>query len=153
MDVLTPEQRRRCMTRIKARNTKPEVLLRKALFALGFRYRLHDRRLPGTPDLVFPKFRAAVFVNGCFWHGHDCPLFAVPQTNTDFWLQKIGATRARDKRAVSSLRRMGWRVLTVWECTLRRPTKVPVGAVATRAARWLSGTRGLGEIPRIPARY
>ena len=147
MDVLTPEQRRRCMTRIKARNTKPEVLLRKALFALGFRYRLHDRRLPGTPDLVFPKFRAAVFVNGCFWHGHDCPLFVVPKTNTEFWLQKIGVNRARDKGAVSSLRRMGWRVLTVWECALRRPRQVPIAVVAARAARWLGSKRGLAAIP------
>ncbi len=147
MDVLTPEQRRHCMTRIKARDTKPEVLLRKALFALGFRYRLHDRRLPGTPDLVFPKYRAVVFVNGCFWHGHDCPLFVVPQTNTDFWLQKIGANRARDRRAVSSLRRMGWRVLTVWECALRRPAQVRNLVVAAKTARWLGSQGGLAEIP------
>ena len=89
MDVLTPDQRQRCMASIKARNTKPEVLLRKGLFSLGLRYRLHEKKLPGTPDLVFPKYRAVVFIHGCFWHGHGCSLFVVPGTNTAFWLAKI----------------------------------------------------------------
>jgi len=147
MDVLTPDQRRRCMTRIKARNTKPEVVLRKQLFALGFRYRLHDRALPGTPDIVFPKFHAAVFVHGCFWHGHECALFTVPATNTEFWMAKIGVNRARDAGAVRALRDLGWRVLTVWECTLRGREKLPLNILALRIARWLRGRRGLASVP------
>src|ERR1700678_3301286 len=137
MDVLTAEQRRRCMANIRGRNTKPEIILRKALFALGFRYRLHQRGLPGTPDLVFPKYRATVFVHGCFWHGHGCALFVVPETNREFWVKKIGGNRARDERAVAALGRLGWRVMTVWECGLRGRERQPVGELAARIAQWL----------------
>jgi len=134
------------MARIKARNTKPEVLLRKALFSLGLRYRLHDKRLPGTPDLIFPKYRAAVFIHGCFWHGHDCKLFVVPSTNTGFWLEKIGENRSRDEHAVSALAALGWRVMTVWECALRGTGKWPMSELTDRIARWLGSRRKTGEI-------
>jgi DNA mismatch endonuclease (patch repair protein) len=148
MDVLTPEQRQRCMARIKARNTKPEVLLRSALFARGLRYRLHQRSLPGTPDLVFPKFHAVVFIHGCFWHGHGCPLFVVPATNTEFWLNKIGVNRSRDEDARSALRDLRWRVLTVWECTLRGRKKLALDGLAGKIERWLCGGSPLSEIPK-----
>jgi DNA mismatch endonuclease (patch repair protein) len=107
------------MANVKSRNTKPEIVLRRALFSRGLRYRLHVKRLPGTPDLVFPKYRAVVFVHGCFWHGHDCRLFVVPATNREFWVQKIDGNRSRDEQAIRALRGMGWRVMTVWECAVR----------------------------------
>lgn len=149
MDVLTPEQRRRCMTSIRAGNTKPEVLLRKALWQRGFRYRLHDRSLPGTPDLVLPRFRAVVFVHGCYWHGHDCPLFVVPATNTEFWMGKIRGNQDRDLRALESLSATGWRVCTVWECALRGPTRSEVGDVADRVESWV---RSGGQMISLPTR-
>src|SRR6266446_3068678 len=102
MDVLNPEQRRRCMSSIKG--SEYQARGREALFSLGFRYRLHDKRLPGTPDLFFPRYRAVVFIHGRFWHGHSCKLFVVPATNTAFWVQKIGGNRARDEREVAALR-------------------------------------------------
>ena len=147
MDVLTAEQRRRCMARIKSRNTKPEVLLRKALWHRGFRYRLHDRSLPGTPDMVFPQYQAVVFVHGCFWHGHGCALFVVPSTNTEFWLGKIGGNRERDARALDALRTAGWRVFTVWECALRGPERSSVDAVAECVAGWLRSRRVSAVLP------
>ena len=149
MDVLTPEQRQRCMARIKGRNTKPEVVLRKALFSLGFRYRLHDKRLPGTPDLVFPKYHAVVFVHGCFWHGHECALFVVPATNTAFWMQKIAGNRSRDAKALHELRALGWRVLTAWECALRGRGRLPLDELARSIARWLRSKRHSSEIPPV----
>jgi DNA mismatch endonuclease (patch repair protein) len=147
MDVLTPEQRRRCMAKIGGRNTKPEIVLRKALFAAGFRYRLHQRELPGTPDLVFPKYRATVFVHGCFWHGHGCALFVAPETNREFWLKKIAGNRARDERAVAALGESGWRVMTVWECGLRGRNRLPVEKLAARIAKWLKARTRVGELP------
>src|ERR1022692_4519044 len=147
MDVLTPEQRRRCMVRIRGQNTKPEVVLRKALFSLGLRYRLHQKRLPGTPDLVFPKYHAVVFIHGCFWHGHQCKLFVVPATNTEFWLQKIDGNRSRDERVMGELRSLGWRAMTVWECALRGTDRAPIEELARRVERWLASRRMSGEIP------
>ena len=147
MDVLTPEQRHRCMAKIKGRNTKPEVVLRKALFSLGLRYRLHQKRLPGTPDLVFPRYRAVVFIHGCFWHGHNCKLFVVPATNRDFWVQKLGGNRSRDRRAVCALQALGWRVMTVWECAIRGQNCLPVAAVAAEISRWLHASKPMSELP------
>lgn len=119
-DNLTQAQRRRTMQAVKGRDTKPEWALRRRLHALGFRYRLHDRTLPGKPDLVLPRWRAAVFVHGCFWHGHDCPRGARrPATNRAYWEAKIARNQARDAAAEERLRAMGYRVLTVWECELK----------------------------------
>lgn len=108
------------MKRVKRSDTKPEVTLRKALHRLGFRYVIGDKSLPGTPDLVFPKYRAAVFVHGCFWHGHECRQGRAPTSNVDYWGPKIVANRARDARKEQELRDLGWRVFTVWECQLRK---------------------------------
>jgi DNA mismatch endonuclease (patch repair protein) len=140
------------MAKIRDRNTKPELVLRKALFALGLRYRLHQKDLPGTPDLVFPKYGAVVFIHGCFWHGHSCKLFVTPATNREFWTTKIGQNRDRDKRALSQLGKLGWRVLTVWECALRGPEKTPVDEVAQRVKRWLSSQRQIGEVAQATRR-
>ncbi len=124
-DVLTREQRSRCMSRIRSKNTRPELKVRSALHALGFRYRLHDKRLPGCPDLVFSKNKVAVSVNGCFWHMHSCHLgAATPKTNAAFWAAKRMGNVQRDKRASAALRRLGWRHFVVWECICRRPTKL-----------------------------
>lgn len=139
------------MARIRVQNTKPEVLLRKALWHRGFRYRLHDRSLPGTPDFVLPQFRAVVFVHGCFWHGHDCALFVVPATNTDFWMGKIDMNRERDRRALEALCAGGWRVCTVWECAFRGPKRSGVDDVADRIGRWLHSRRKMLLLPKRPS--
>jgi DNA mismatch endonuclease (patch repair protein) len=108
------------MSRIKGKNTKPEEIVRKYLFSKGFRYRKNDKRLPGTPDIVLPKYKTVIFVNGCFWHGHkDCRYFVVPKTNTDFWLKKINTNLERDKRKQEALKELGWNVIVVWECELK----------------------------------
>jgi DNA mismatch endonuclease (patch repair protein) len=119
-DVLTPAQRRTNMSRIRAADTKPEMAVRRRLHALGYRYRLHVRGLPGTPDLVFPSLQKVVFVNGCFWHSHDCKYGKVtPATNAEFWAAKRSATVARDLRNRENLEAVGWTVFTAWECETR----------------------------------
>lgn len=123
-DVLTPAQRHLNMSRIRGRDTKPEMIIRRGLHALGFRYRLHDRSLPGRPDMVLPRYRAVIFVNGCFWHGHNCSLFKIPGTNKIFWEDKINTNKERDARAVEHLISLQWRVLLVWECSLRGRSKL-----------------------------
>lgn len=119
MDVHTPAARSRNMRAIKGKNTKPELALRKALFAQGYRYRLHDKKLPGRPDIVLPKYRTAIFVHGCFFHGHGCSTFKWPATRAGFWRAKIEGNRARDERQQAKLRELGWQVLVVWECELK----------------------------------
>ena len=124
---MTPMQRSAHMAKIKSKNTKPELILRKKLHALGYRYRLHDAKLPGKPDLVFPSRKKVVFVNGCFWHGHDCPVGArLPKTNTAFWLDKRERNQARDQRHIDMLSDLGWECLVVWECTIKASSVVPV---------------------------
>ncbi|WP_282244972.1 very short patch repair endonuclease [Stenotrophomonas sp. PS02300] len=119
VDSLTPEQRSAQMSRIRGTNTKLEVLVRKGLHARGFRYRLGGAGLLGRPDIVLPKYGTVLFVHGCFWHGHSCPLYRLPKTRPEFWADKIGKNRSRDERVVAELESAGWRVLTVWECSLR----------------------------------
>ena len=121
MDVHSKETRSYNMSRIKGKNTKPEERVRKYLFSQGFRYRKNDKRLPGTPDIVLPKYKTVVFVNGCFWHGHEgCKYFVWPQNNADFWKAKINANIQRDQRKKEELERLGWRVLVIWECGLKK---------------------------------
>jgi DNA mismatch endonuclease (patch repair protein) len=126
------------MSGIRGRNTKPEILVRSLLHREGFRFRLHVRELPGKPDIVLPKYRAAIFVHGCFWHGHDCPLYRLRSTRPDFWRNKIDRNRASDHRARDALLAAGWRVAVVWECALRGAGTDP-GQVAQRLAVWLRG--------------
>lgn len=123
-DIKTKEDRSYNMSRISGKNTKPEKLVRKYLFSQGFRYRKNDRKLPGTPDLVLPKYRTVIFINGCFWHGHEgCKYFVWPKSNVDFWRNKILTNIARDKLQTKQLKKMGWTVLVVWECELRPKTR------------------------------
>jgi len=135
-DVVPPEVRSRMMSGIRGKNTQPEWIVRRALHARGYRYRLHLRNLPGCPDIVLPRHRAVVFVHGCFWHGHDCSLFRWPKTRPEFWRAKIDRNRTNDEKHRAELLSMGWRVAVVWECALRH--HVDVGA---ELAEWL-GTCG-----------
>ena len=119
-DTMTPEQRHRCMAAIKGKDTKPEMIVRRYLHALGFRYGLHNRKLPGSPDLIFRSFKTVVFIHGCFWHGHDgCKYYRLPKSNVEFWQQKIERNRQRDEETTAKLIEKGWNVITVWECDLR----------------------------------
>ena len=123
-DVHSKEIRSYNMSRIRSGNTKPEELIRKYLFSRGLRYRKNDKRLPGKPDLVFPKYRVVIFVHGCFWHKHTgCRYFVLPETNTEFWDDKLEGNRQRDERDSAKLRASGWRVIVVWECELRKPVR------------------------------
>ncbi|MER8606596.1 very short patch repair endonuclease [Mesorhizobium sp. M0663] len=142
-DIVSPEVRSRMMAGIKGVNTKPELILRLALHAGGFRYRLHDRRLPGRPDMVFPRRRAALFAHGCFWHGHDCHLFRLPGTRPDFWREKIARNRERDTVAEAALAEHGWRCGVVWECAIRGRTALPLGEVIAQCAAWLESGQPL----------
>lgn len=117
---MTPEQRSRCMSRIKGRDTKPEMMVRKFLFSKGLRYRVNVPTLPGKPDIVLAKYKTVIFIDGCFWHGHEgCRYSTIPKTNTDFWLTKITRNSARDHEVTVSLTALGWRVIRLWECTLK----------------------------------
>ena len=123
-DVHSSEVRSFNMSRIKSKNTKPEILVRKFLFSKGFRYRLHSSKLPGKPDIVFPKYKTVIFVNGCFWHGHEgCKYFVVPKTKTEWWINKIYKTRQLDKENTAKLEKSGWKVLTIFECQLKKDNK------------------------------
>jgi DNA mismatch endonuclease (patch repair protein) len=119
MDRITRKARSALMSKIRGKNTTPEIRIRKLLFSLGYRYRLHDKRLPGCPDIVFVSRKKAIFINGCFWHGHSCKRGAKPTSNTEFWELKISGTISRDRKNKAALRKIGWSVLTVWQCEMR----------------------------------
>jgi DNA mismatch endonuclease (patch repair protein) len=122
-DVHTPEQRSYNMSRIRGKNTKPEELVRRYLFAQGFRYRKNDARFPGKPDIVLPKYKTVIFVNGCFWHAHEgCKYFVWPKSNVDFWKRKINGNIQRDLRNNQLLSEQGWNVIVIWECQLKKST-------------------------------
>jgi DNA mismatch endonuclease (patch repair protein) len=116
MDTLTVEQRSAVMSRVRSKNTRPELIVRSILHRMGFRFRLHRSDLPGRPDIVLPRHGAVVFVHGCFWHGHHCKRGSEPSSNIEFWRDKIDGNRRRDRRSIRRLRRDGWRVVVVWEC-------------------------------------
>lgn len=118
-DIMTPEQRSRCMSHIHSKNTKPEILVRKELFRRGYRYRINVSNLPGKPDIVLPKYKTVIFVNGCFWHGHEgYKYFVLPKTNAVFWENKIRQTQQRDASAILALHNIGWKIIVIWECEL-----------------------------------
>lgn len=145
-DVVDAATRSRMMAGIRGKDTKPELALRKALFARGFRYRLHAPDLPGKPDMVLPRYRATIFVNGCFWHGHDCPLFRLPGTRTEFWKAKIDRNRERDAEIAGRISDAGWRQLIVWECSMKGRLRLGLDTVAERASTWLQSSETLGII-------
>ena len=125
MDVHDEKTRSYNMSQIKGKNTRPEELVRKYLFAQGFRYRKNDKRLPGSPDIVLPKYKTVIFVNGCFWHGHTgCKYFIWPKNNAEFWRNKITTNIQRDAKKIEQLNSMSWNVITVWECQLRPEKRV-----------------------------
>jgi len=121
MDTLTPQQRHYCMSRIRSKATKPELQVRHWLWSHGYRYRLNVNSVPGKPDIVIRKYRTAIFVNGCFWHGHeDCKLYSVPKSNTDFWIAKVHRNRERDQEEYKALHDAGWKIVVIWECQLKK---------------------------------
>lgn len=134
------------MSGIRAKNTRPELAVRRALHALGFRFRLHSPDLPGKPDIVLPKWKTVIFVHGCFWHGHDCSLFKLPSTRTEFWSEKIVKNRERDRAVIQKLGSLGWRVLTVWECSLKGKGKLDIQVVANLVDHWLREGQGDMEV-------
>ena len=136
-DIVDKATRSRMMRGIRARDTKPEMQIRCMLHAKGFRYRLHDRQLPGTPDIVLPKYRAVIFVSGCFWHGHDCRLFRLPRTRRKFWSEKIARNRSNDATARERLSAAEWRHATVWECALRSRDPVAIAELNRRLVDWI----------------
>lgn len=136
-DVVDPITRSRMMAGIRGRNTKPEIAIRKGLHARGFRFRLHGEGLAGRPDIVLAKYRAVIFVQGCFWHGHGCALFKWPATRPAFWKDKIESNIARDARTKRMLIQQEWRVMRIWECALRGPHKVGIDQVLDTTASWL----------------
>ncbi|QVK30984.1 very short patch repair endonuclease [Pseudomonas syringae] len=136
-DVVDSATRSRMMAGIQGKNTSPELLIRKALHARGFRFRIHAKHLPGKPDLILPKYNAVIFIHGCFWHGHDCRFFKVPKTRTEFWLEKIGKNKARDSIHIASLQALGWRVLIIWECAVRCMKKQDSTLLVDLVSSWV----------------
>ena len=146
VDIVTPAVRSRMMSGIRSKNTRHEVRIRKALHAAGLRYRLHRRDLPGTPDITLPRHRAAIFVHGCFWHGHDCYLFKWPLTRPEFWANKIGGNRQRDQQVRTALHETGWRYLIIWECALRGKYRLEFDGLIKRVIVWVTGVLAECEI-------
>lgn len=144
-DIVSQYARSKMMAGIKSKNTRPELVLRKMLHRIGFRYRIHDGRLPGKPDLVFPKYHAVVFVHGCFWHGHSCPLFKWPSSNEMFWERKIRNNKRRDELNKFVLNESGWRIGIVWECALKK-SGYSGKEVVQKLVEWLGSESAYLEI-------
>ena len=145
-DIVSQETRSRMMSGIRGRDTQPELVIRKALHARGFRYRLHAPDLPGRPDMVFPRHRAVILAHGCFWHGHDCGLFRLPGTRREFWEAKINRNRERDREVDRGLAADGWRRLAVWECAMRGRGRLAHQELISQVVEWLKGSDALLEI-------
>ena len=145
-DTVAPDVRSRMMSAVRSKDTRPEMTVRRFLHAAGFRYRLHRRDLPGTPDMTLPRFGAIVFVHGCFWHGHGCPMFNWPATRRDFWERKIRGNAKRDADARGMLIGSGWRVLVIWECALRGPRKMDFDDLMNQVMEWIRSDRGEVEM-------
>lgn len=146
-DIVSPEKRSVMMSGIKGKNTKPEIIIRKALFKKGFRYRLHGKNLPGKPDLVLKKYNTVILVHGCYWHGHEnCHLFRYPKSKQEFWKEKIGKNIERDLKNEKALLDSGWNVIKVWECALKGKNKLPLDAVIQEIETGLQANSSLHEI-------
>lgn len=146
VDVVDQRTRSRMMAGIRSKNTKPELAIRKGLHRKGLRFRLHASMLPGCPDIVFPKYKVALFVHGCFWHGHKCKYFKVPQTRTEFWLEKIGCNKERDSVAFAALDVLGWRIGVVWECALRGQGADQISLLFENVSEWIISGSGNMEV-------
>jgi len=146
MDVFSKEKRSQVMSRIRGKDTKPEKFIRNALHRIGYRYRLHVSDLPGKPDLVFPKYKAVIFVHGCFWHGHNCHLFKWPKSRVEFWETKIMKNRENDNNSVNNLKTLGWRILLVWECAIKGKTKLESAQIIEDVVQWLESEKNFKEI-------
>lgn len=146
MDTHSKVIRSKNMRAVRSKNTRPELFIRQLLHSHGFRFRLHDKSLPGTPDIVLKKYRAVIFVHGCFWHGHNCHLFVMPKTRAEFWSKKINDNRRRDKLAYEKLVADGWRVLYIWECTLKGRKKLNTKQLIASIEEWLMATEQSAEI-------
>lgn len=141
------------MSRVRSKDTRFELDMRKRLHSLGFRYRLHRKDLPGRPDIVFPRYSAAIFINGCFWHLHRCYLSSIPRTKSKWWKAKLDRNHSRDGEAVESLKKLGWRVMILWECGIRRPgvnSGTELMKTADKAAKFLLSSKQYQEIPKTP---
>ena len=148
-DIVDPATRSRMMSGITAKNTKPELIIRKLLFNSGFRYRLHNRSLQGTPDIVLKKYRAVIFVNGCFWHGHNCHLFRLPKSRTDFWKKKIESNIERDARNRKILVEEGWRIGLIWECAVKGKERLDPEYLIKDISQWLKSEETFNELRGI----
>lgn len=140
------------MAAIRRVDTRPEVVIRRGLHARGLRFRLQDKQLPGRPDLVFPRYQVALFVNGCFWHGHDCPLFRWPSTRADFWRAKITGNVVRDLRNDAQLEALGWRVGVAWECAVKGPGRLPADQMLDELAAAIRGTAAAFSVQGVQSR-
>lgn len=145
MDVHTPEQRSFNMSRIKGKNTKPEMLVRKWLWHQGYRYQLHRKDLPCKPDIVFPRRKKIIFIHGCFWHQHDCKYFKWPKNNQQFWRKKIGNNVIRDQKNAQLLKEKGWKILTVWECEIKNDQNNILNSIIS----FLSHTYENAKVPEL----
>jgi DNA mismatch endonuclease (patch repair protein) len=148
-DIVNASTRSMMMSRVRGKDTRQEVEIRKRLFSLGFRYRLNDNKLPGKPDLVLPRYKAVILIHGCYWHAHDCYLFQLPATNKAFWKKKLLGNRQRDEANIEKLNKLGWRILIIWDCASRvvgRNRAAEFDRIATQAAKWLRSGRGNSEI-------
>lgn len=145
-DVVDAATRSRMMSGIRGVNTKPERHVRSLLHREGFRFRLHARELPGRPDIVLPRYRAVIFVHGCFWHGHVCHLFRLPSTRPEFWSAKIERNKENDKAAIAGLQARGWRVATVWECVLKGRQSCTDAMIRSSLCGWLRGESAIFEL-------
>jgi len=146
-DIKTPLARSKNMSAIKSKNTKPEIKIRKALFDRGYRYRLHDKKLPGKPDIILPKYNTVIFIHGCFWHGHqNCYLYKVPASNTEFWGKKINDNKRRDKAVTAALLEKGWRILIIWECSIKGKNKLNFDDVITQTENFIHSCQKIDAI-------
>ena len=149
VDIVDAFTRSRMMSGIRSKDTRHEIEIRKRLFAQGYRYRLHDKRLPGKPDIILPRYRAVIFVHGCFWHAHGCELFKMPSTRLEFWRKKLIGNRGKDLSNITALRQMGWRILVIWECSFRGAGKKRVKEInvaVSKTVKWLASGKKYGEI-------
>ena len=145
-DVVSPAVRSKMMRNIKGKNTTPELIIRRGLHARGFRFRLHVSDVPGKPDLVLPRHRVVIFIHGCFWHSHGCPLFKMPTTRPEFWRKKLSRNKARDLKVRSAVKDAGWRQLIIWECATKGKGRIETDTLLSGVAHWINGLETEGEI-------